>query len=561
MDATVQNMCGLLLRSRLLSADEVKALQRRWQAEAKDGSNVPAFLRWLVTHQQLTEYQANLLAKGHADSFFLGRYKILERIGRGRMAGVYKAVHPLGQIVAMKVLPPSRGKNPPLLARFQREARLSLRLRHPNVVRSFQVGQSGGLHYLVMEYLEGETLEDILLRRRRLPPAEAVRLLHQALLGLQHLHEQGMVHRDLKPANLMLVPAPVVGPSETTQHSAVKILDIGLGRELYDENNPAPPGDEGLTQEGALLGTPDYLAPEQARDPRTIDVRADIYSLGCVLYHCLTGQPPFPDKNLLNQLVRHATETPRSVREFNPEISEGLEQVLSWMMAKKPEQRYPTPLRAAQALEVFLLAKSEAAPEEAPQMRRFLTWLEMAGDTDEDGAAEVTVPPPAPPAPAAPPSRAAAPTPRATVAVPTAPPTTLAPAPPAPAAAPTVPAPASKAAPVPAPAAPAPAAAPVSAPAAKAAPAPAPAAPAPAAAAPSAAVPAAAPLIAPATAPAATPSSTKRQRLAELFRHRPQLTKREWALLGIGAGAGMLTCAILMLVRYILGLIVGWASP
>lgn len=538
----MQNMCGLLLRSRLLSADEVKTLQRRWQAEAK-GGNAPAFLRWLVAHQQLTEYQANLLAKGHADSFFLGHYKILERIGRGRMAGVYKAVHPLGQIVALKVLPPSRSKNPQLLARFQREARLSLRLRHPNVVRSFQIGQSGGLHYLVMEYLEGETLEDVLGRRRRLPPAEAVRLLHQALLGLQHLHEQAMVHRDLKPANLMLVPNPTRNPADSAQQATVKILDIGLGRELYDESNPAPPGDEGLTQEGALLGTPDYLAPEQARDPRTIDIRADIYSLGCVLYHCLTGQPPFPDKNLLNQLVRHATETPRSVREFNPEIPEGLEQVLSWMLAKKAEQRYPTPLRAAQALEVFMLAKAEAAPDEAPQMRRFLTWLETAGDTDEAGAEPAAVEPssavrteatPAPAAPAAapsPPPRAEPPVHRATVAVPAAPPTTLA----APTAAP-VPAPVAAPTPALKPPVATPTAAPISAPAATA------------------------PLAA-ASATAAPTPATKRLRLMELLRQRPKLTKREWALLGIGAGAGMLTCAVLMLIRFILGLIVGWAAP
>src|SRR4051812_19747587 len=185
------------MRSRLLSPDEVKAMYSRWQAENNDPApSLAAFMKWLVAREYVTEYQANLLAKGHADEFFLDDYKILERVGRGRMAGVYKAVHSLGPIVAIKVLPPSRAKNPMLLARFRREARLSVRLKHPNIVRSFQVGHTNRLHYLVMEYLEGETLEEVLVRRKRLPPEEAVRVIHQALLGLHHIYEQGIVHRD-----------------------------------------------------------------------------------------------------------------------------------------------------------------------------------------------------------------------------------------------------------------------------------------------------------------------------------------------------------------------------
>ena len=316
--------------------------------------------------------------RGHTDDFFLGDYKILERIGRGRMAGVYKSVHPSGQVVAIKVLPPSRAKNGQTLARFEREARLAVKLTHPNVVRSFQVGEAKGIHYLVMECLEGETLDEMLARRKRLPPAEAVRLIHQALLGLQHIHELGLVHRDLKPANLMLIPAPARGSNETTFKSSTKILDIGLARELFDENAPEGVDRDELTGEGVLLGTPDYLAPEQARDPRTIDIRADIYSLGCTLYHLLTGQPPFPDKNILNQMIRHATQTPKPLAEFNPSIPEGLQQIVSWMMAKQADQRYPTPARAAQALDAFLMvtADSTTPAEESREMREYLTWLE-----------------------------------------------------------------------------------------------------------------------------------------------------------------------------------------
>ncbi len=398
MELSVQNVYGLLLRSRLLGPDEARAMFERWQAEAKDNAgNVAEFARWMVSRQYVTEYQATLLARGHADCFFLNQYKVLDRLGRGRMAGVYKAVHRLGQVVAIKVLPPSKAKDPQLLARFQREARLAMKLRHPNVVRTFQVGETGGLYYLVMECLEGETLDDVLQRRKKLPPPEAVRVVSQALLGLQHLHEQGVVHRDLKPANLMIVPAGTPGPADTTLRSTVKILDMSLARALSDDSI-----DEGepsqLTSEGTLLGTPDYMAPEQARDAHAVDIRADIYSLGCVLYHLLAGQAPFPDSNIISQMIRHASEAPRPLKEFNPAVPDGLQQIVSWMMAKEPAQRYPTPERAAQALQVFLAAEAAPAgnPEADARMSSFLSWLELSDDVlSAVPAAKLTAPMPA----------------------------------------------------------------------------------------------------------------------------------------------------------------------
>lgn len=383
MDFTAENVCGFLIRSKLMTPEEMKNMYQRWQAEVKDPApSIQTFLKWLVAKDYVTEYQAGLLLKGHSEphDYFLNQYRILDRLGRGRMAGVYKAQHTLGQIVAIKVLPPSKSKNPQYLARFHREAELALQLKHPNVVRTFQVGESRGLNYLVMEYLEGETLDEVLSRRKRLPHGEAVRLIHQALTGLQHINDRGMVHRDLKPANLMLVPAHARGEPDTTLQATVKILDIGLGRMAFEDSETGNEGPE-LTSEGMLLGTPDYLAPEQARDARTIDIRADIYSLGCVLYHCLTAQPPFPDKNLLNQLVRHATETAKPIKEASPQTPDGLQQVLNYMMAKQPEQRYPTPERAAQALQVFLMADA-AAPrpiEESQEMKRFLNALKSGG--------------------------------------------------------------------------------------------------------------------------------------------------------------------------------------
>jgi serine/threonine protein kinase len=408
MELTVQNVYGLLLRSKLMSIDEAKAVYTRWQHEAKDGSgDLAHFASWMVANKYLTEYQATLLARGHADGFFLNEYKILERLGKGRMAGVYKGQHPLGQIVAIKVLPPSKAQEPNFLGRFHREARLALRLKHPNIVRTFQTGSVGDLNYIVMEYLEGETLEEALVRRCKLPPGEAVRLVSQALQGLQHIHSQGLVHRDLKPSNMMLVGS---SPDSTLQ-ATLKVLDIGLGRTLFDESA----GDENLTSEGVLLGTPDYMSPEQARDPRTIDIRSDIYSLGCVLYHLLAGQPPFPDTNIISQMIRHSTETPKPLKSFNPAVPDGLQQIVNWMMAKEPAQRYPTPERAAQALQVFLVAGNEqlAAPEADPQMRPYLSWLEEDAGRHSDDTAEQAVPAPKPPSgsnlPAVKPSKPAKP--------------------------------------------------------------------------------------------------------------------------------------------------------
>ncbi len=395
MELTVQNVYGLLLRSKLLSVDDARTLFARWQEEAKGSANdINRFAAFMVARRFVTEYQASLLVRGHAEGFFLGDYKILDRLGKGRMAGVYKGQHRLGQVVAIKVLPPSKAHEPNLFHRFKRESRLLLKLKHPNIVRAFQVGESAGLHYLVMEYLEGETLEEVMARRRaRFLPGEAARLIHQTLQGLHHIHQQGLVHRDLKPANLMLIAGPGATP-DTTLRSTIKILDIGLGRELFDESVPEKSLDPGLTSEGVLLGTPDYMAPEQARDARAADIRADIYSLGCVLYHLLAGQLPFPDTNIISQMIRHATETPKPLKEFNPAVPDGLQQIVQTMMAKEPTQRYPTPEKAAQALQIFLAAGIDqlAVPEADPKMRPYLQWLEVEDKKDNKAGSAGHVP-------------------------------------------------------------------------------------------------------------------------------------------------------------------------
>ncbi len=363
---TVTDFCGVLARSRLLPSHEVANLADRWRSESKStDAEVEGFRKYLVSRRLLTEYQAAMVHRGHADGFFVDGYIILDRIGKGQMAGVYKAVHTTGQIVALKVLASSKAKTGHILGRFQREARLLTQLNHPNIVRAYQLAttraENGtpGVHYIAMEYLEGETIDEVIARRKKLLPAEAARLLAQALDGLQHLHDKRMVHRDLKPANLMLVPT-VLAKTDTTLQSTLKILDIGLGRELFDEDNTATQ-DLMLTAEGSLLGTPDYLAPEQARDARLSDVRSDIYSLGCVMFAMLAGRPPFNEKNVMATMVKHATEPPPTFASLGATVPPGLQAIVNRMLAKDPSARYQTPAEAAFALQPYLPADAAEA--------------------------------------------------------------------------------------------------------------------------------------------------------------------------------------------------------
>jgi serine/threonine protein kinase len=258
------------------------------------------------------------------------------------------------------------------------------------VVRAFQVGEGGGINYIAMEFLEGETLDEILNRRKRLPWAEAVRLIYQALGGLQHLYERRMIHRDIKPANMILTPSP--NKHDNTWDATIKILDIGLGRELFDDATPEGQIETQLTVEGSVLGTPDYLAPEQAKDARSADIRADIYSIGCVFFHCLCGRPPFQENNIMSQMLKHATERPPTLASLVADVPAGLQSVLDSMLAKFPDDRYATPAAAADALEPFR-GSSGAAPMAAAIVPAFKHWLETESHLE--------MPKLAPPAPSA----------------------------------------------------------------------------------------------------------------------------------------------------------------
>jgi eukaryotic-like serine/threonine-protein kinase len=390
MQPSVENLCSLLVTSRLYAPEKVAAIRQGWEAEAKDFASVGQFLRWLVANQYVTAYQANQLSNGHVETLILGPYKLLERLGQGRMAGVFKAVHSSsGQVVAIKVLPLARAQDKQVLVRFQREARLAMQLHHPSVVRTFHVGESVGRHYLVMEYLEGDTLEALLKQRDYLPVPEAARIAFLASLALQHIHEKGMVHRDLKPANIMLCPSP--GANENTLKCMVKLLDIGLGKELFDTKSKDKVEIREMTVQGFALGAPAYSAPEQTRDARTVDIRADIYSLGCTLFHALTGQAPFIDPNPVVLVLKHASEPPPPLTSLNPSIPEELNRIVLTMLAKDPNQRYRTPGHVADALKPFLPADT-SDPSLAqlqsvrPELRNYLEWVKKEVATHQSSS-------------------------------------------------------------------------------------------------------------------------------------------------------------------------------
>lgn len=266
------------------------------------------------------------------------RYRIVEPLGRGGMGVVFKAEHRLMQrMVALKVIHPRLVTRPEAVERFQREVRAAARLSHPNIVTAHDAEQAEDVHFLVMEFVEGESVQRLIQREDRLPQTQAIDLARQAAAGLAAAHEYGMVHRDIKPANLMVTP-----------DGTVKILDFGLSRFVVEQ---AEPLEAGLTTEAMLLGTPDYMAPEQARDCRTADIRADIYSLGCTLYHMLTGQPPFAGQSAVETLASHFDRAPAKLEELRPDVFAVLAAVVRRMMARAVDERFQTPQEIMDALE------------------------------------------------------------------------------------------------------------------------------------------------------------------------------------------------------------------
>lgn len=289
------------------------------------------------------------------------RYQVVRELGSGGMGTVYLAEHRvMGRQVALKVINRRLLRHQLAIERFRQEVQAAARLNHRNIVTAFDAEQAGDLHFLVMEYVDGTDLATVVARRGPLPVLHACHAIIQAAQGLQHAHEQGMVHRDIKPQNLM-----------RTRKGVIKILDFGLARLAAPSESGAAPA--GLTLEGVTLGTPDYIAPEQARDARRADIRSDLYSLGCTLYFLLTGVVPFPTGTAVEKLLAHCTASPTPVSQLRAGLPEPLVEILERMMARDPADRFQTPEEVAAALKPFgSLSANQPLPDMSLQHNRIV---------------------------------------------------------------------------------------------------------------------------------------------------------------------------------------------
>ncbi|MFO0968454.1 MAG: serine/threonine-protein kinase [Gemmataceae bacterium] len=332
---SVDEVAETIERGGLLLASQLDKLQRDLKNRYSDAT---ALVRLLVEWGWLTNFQGEQLLRGRGADLLVGQYVLLSPLGQGGMGQVFKARHGLmKRVIALKAMRQEYSAAPDAMRRFRREIEAASQLSHPNIVTAHDAFQSGTALYFAMEYVEGNDLSRLVAERREpLPIATACEYIRQAALGLQHAHERGMVHRDIKPSNLLL----------TADGSLVKILDMGLARLVYDLGD----GGRRLTQVGAVFGTPDYIAPEQAVDARDVDIRADVYSLGCTLYYLLTGSAPFPGGGIVEKLQRQRAAEPLAVEKARPDVGPILPGMLRKMMAKRPEDRYQTPGEVAQAL-------------------------------------------------------------------------------------------------------------------------------------------------------------------------------------------------------------------
>jgi tRNA A-37 threonylcarbamoyl transferase component Bud32 len=291
-------------------------------------------------------------------------FEILGELGRGGMGVVYKARQPgAGRVVALKVIRKDRLLDEDAVRRFRREAQAAARASHPNIVRVFDSDHTGDTHYLVMEYVEGLTLQRLVEERGPLAVELACDVIRQAALGLAHAQEQALVHRDIKPSNLMLAAAgdgasAVLGPAPL-----VKILDLGVARLLPPVGALSGESLSTLTQGGSVIGTADYVAPEQLEDPHGADIRADLYSLGCTFYFLLTGQVPFPGGTLISKLDKQRWHEPQPVDVVRPDVPPAVASVVQKLMAKRTAERYQSPREVARVLQALARAGYRGGPQ------------------------------------------------------------------------------------------------------------------------------------------------------------------------------------------------------
>ncbi len=353
--------------SGLLTPSQLEGVR---QHAASQPADPEAAAKHIIKQGFLTAFQVKHFWRGRGADLYLNQYLLMEKIGEGGMGEVFRAKHTrMDRDVALKVIRREKMASPDAVKRFRREIRAAAALAHENVVMAYDADQAGDIHFFAMEYVDGSNMSKLVIQKGPLPVAEACDYVRQTALGLQHAHEKGLTHRDIKPANLLVSRAGVV-----------KISDLGLAR--LDDVAGAEAASR-ITKEGLVVGTPDFVSPEQARNSQDADIRSDVYSLGCTLYFLLTADVPYPGGNPTEKMVRHAREPfPMPKR---ADLPPGLDKVLAKMTAKKPDQRYQTPGEVAEALEEFI-------PKKAPPA--YKAPVPVPDEISEDAPRAVLRPPP-----------------------------------------------------------------------------------------------------------------------------------------------------------------------
>jgi serine/threonine protein kinase len=358
--ASVDDFLDLVRKSGLVEEKPLQALvQERPANSAQPAADpVKTLAKAFVAKGLLTLYQAEKILEGKCRGFTIDKYKVLEPLGHGGLGNVFLCEHPLThQRVAVKILRNASADDPVAVKRFYREAEAAAALVHPNIVRAHDVGLDNKLHFLVMDYVDGTSLQAIVAKFGPMEVRRAAHYIRQAAVGLQHAHESGLIHRDIKPANLLV-----------DRQGIVKILDMGIARFTQE-------GTDVLTQGNQVLGSAEYLAPEQAINSHGVDIRADIYALGSTFYFLLTGHAPFDDaKTIAQKLIFKQNRQPKPVRALRPETPKGMASIAEKMMARDPNERYTTPAEVAAALAPFTKMQIPPPPDqEMPQIGRPIT--------------------------------------------------------------------------------------------------------------------------------------------------------------------------------------------
>ena len=361
MPLVLEQFVQSLQASGLMSAEEIQDFLDSLADDQKPNSGGD-LAKTLFRKGKLTKFQAESIYRGKGKGLVLGDYVVLDRIGAGGMGEVYQAEHRrMKRRVAVKVLPKELTKTPNAVQRFEREVEAAAKLIHPNVVTAFDAGEAAGVHFLVMEFVKGQDLAALVQEHGPLDIPTALDYTLQSARGLEYAHGEGVVHRDIKPSNLLL-----------DEKGTVKILDMGLARFVNDVAGDEPTAAGGLTQSGQVMGTVDYMSPEQATNTKSADKPADIYSLGATLYFLLTNRAMYGGETLVEKIMAHRDQPIPSLRADRKDVSRALDETFRAMVAKTPALRQKSMTQVIEELERCLPAGSvkKPSPSSAPSSRQ-----------------------------------------------------------------------------------------------------------------------------------------------------------------------------------------------